>query len=104
MTAIMAKPWWVKISALLLMKQYAERALVEPFSKKGAPIFIDNRGLDGFLDGMMSRDCDAIQCDDCNYCRKFSERFVFVEPRYREEVLALAARLDEGLVSGKHWI
>ncbi len=102
--AIMAKPWLVKMGPLLLMKRYSESALIDNFTKEGAPVYIDNRALDGFLDGMRSHDCDSLQCDVCGYCRAAAERSVTVEPRYREKTLALAARLDEGLVSGGHWL
>jgi collagenase-like PrtC family protease len=104
MAAIMARPWTVKIRALLLMKRYAELALVDSFAKDGAPVYIDNRALDGFLDGMLSRDCGALSCDACGHCREAAARAVILEPRYRKNALDLAAQLDEGLASGGHWI
>ena len=104
MAMIMARPWLVKLGPLLLMKRYIESALVDDFTKEGTPVYIDNRALDGFLDGIRSRDCDSLRCDACGYCRATAGRAVTVEPRYREKTLALAAQLDEGLVSGKHWL
>ena len=103
MAAIMARPWNVKLRATMLMKQYAELALVDFFDRNNAPVYIDNRALDGFIDGMRSRGCGSRQCDECGYCRAAAGRAVTIDPRYRENVLALAARLDEGLASGGHW-
>ncbi|MBN1758632.1 MAG: U32 family peptidase [Chitinispirillaceae bacterium] len=103
MATIMAKPWLVKMGPLLLMKSYIESVLVDNFNKEGTPVYIDNKALDGFLDGIRLRDCDSQQCDTCGYCRAVAGKVVTVEPQYREKALSLAARLDEGLVSGKHW-
>ena len=104
MAAIMARPWKVKLSALSLMKRYAELALVDSFEKDVAPVYIDNQALDGFLDGVQSRGCASLRCDACGHCRTAAKRAVVIDPLYREKTLALAARLDEGLVSGAHWL
>jgi collagenase-like PrtC family protease len=104
MTATLARPWLVKMRALLLMKRFAESALFGTFAQGSTPVFIDNRALDGFLDGVRSRDCDSLSCESCGYCRMVAERAVTVEQHYREKTLALAARLDDGLISGEHWL
>jgi Collagenase and related proteases len=104
MAVVMARPWKVKLSAIMLMKRYAELALVDSFDKNNAPVFIDNRALDGFLDGMLSRGCGSLQCDACGHCRAAAERAVSVDPRFREKALDLAVQLDEGLSSGAHWL
>jgi collagenase-like PrtC family protease len=103
MALIMARPGKVKMGALLLMKRYAELALVDSFDKTNAPVYIDNRALDGFLDGVKSRGCASTLCESCGHCSATAERAVVIDPLYREKTLALAARLDEGLVSGGHW-
>ncbi|MGB7567791.1 MAG: U32 family peptidase [Chitinivibrionales bacterium] len=103
MAAIMARPWKVKLSALSLMKRYAELALVDSFEKGAAPVYIDNQALDGFLDGVQSRDCASLRCEACGHCGAAANRAVIIDPIYREKTLALAARLDEGLASGAHW-
>jgi hypothetical protein len=103
MALIMARPGKVKMGALLLMKRYAELALVDSFDKTNAPVYIDNRALDGFLDGVKSRGCASALCESCGHCSATAKRAVVIDPLYREKTLALAARLDEGLVSGGHW-
>jgi collagenase-like PrtC family protease len=104
MIIMMAKPWMVKIRALLLMKEYAEAALVDSFAPENTPVFIDNRALDGFLDEVRSHDCDATRCEECAYCQEVADRVVRIDPHYREKTLALAKRLSLGLVSGEHWL
>ena len=104
MAAILLKPWWVKMRTLLLMKEYAEAAIVDTFAKENALVFIDNRLLDGFLDGVRSRECGSLRCDECGYCAGVTDRAVTVNPQYRAEMLDRAGKLDHGLVFGEHWL
>lgn len=104
MIATMAKPWRAKLKALLLMKKYGELIIPHKFDRENAPVYIDNRALDGFLEGMRDQPCGRAACTTCTYCRTWATRAVTVKNEYREEVLELAGRLDEGLVSGSHWL
>lgn len=103
MILTLAKPWWVNIRALLLLKQYAETTMVDNFAKDFTPIYIDNRALDGFLDGLTNQKCSLQSCDECGYCSAIAKKAVRIDTDYREKTLGLASRLDEGLISGEHW-
>jgi len=63
-------------------------------------VVIDNRGLDGFLEGLRARDCGLLGCDDCGYCKEAAERMVRIDPAYREAIEANYTRALNGLVTG----
>jgi hypothetical protein len=104
MVATMARPWHIKMRSLLLIKKYGELVVPHEFGRAAAPVYIDTKALDGFLDGLASRQCAASDCAACGYCRAWADTAVRVDPAYREKVLALASRLDEGLLNGSLWL
>jgi collagenase-like PrtC family protease len=53
-------------------------------------VHIDNRALDGFLDGFRSINCAETFCDNCRYCHRYAEKAL----RYdRAEAARLAAEI-----------
>ena len=105
MIALLTRPRFIRISSLLALKKYAETVIQSDFSKESAGAYIDNRSLDGFLEGLRAIDC-AVRpkaCDECEYCAKWAERAVSTDEGWRAKTLALADNLDEGLVSGALW-
>jgi collagenase-like PrtC family protease len=104
MISIMFKPWFVKVSALVAMKRYAEMVIPHSYERGTAPVYIDNKALDGFIEGLRLRDCSSGRCENCGYCRTWAEKTVSVDDAYRAEVLEMARKLDEGLIASTHWL
>lgn len=103
MLATMAKPWNANLSSLMLMKEYGELVIPHEFDREHAAVYIDNKALDGYLDGLKDQPCNRGGCKSCGYCRLWADRTVTVNSDYRRKVLELSERLDDGLVSGSHW-
>ena len=55
-------------------------------------IVIDNKMLDGFLDGFRNIRCAETYCDDCGYCQKYAKRAVQMD---RVEANILAQDIEE---------
>lgn len=104
MLSTMAKPWLIKMAPLLQMQRFAESVVPHDFGRDTAPVYIDNKSLEGFLDGLRTRPCNRGECDACGYCRRWAEKTVSIDAAHRQNSLDLASRLDSGLVSGSHWI
>ena len=86
------------------MKRYAEMVILHSYERGTAPVYIDNKALDGFIEGLRCRDCASGKCEDCGYCRAWADKTVFIDEAYRTEVLELARKLDEGLTTSTHWL
>jgi collagenase-like PrtC family protease len=103
MLLTLAKPWHVKMSRMLLMKKYAEAVMLDDFSLEKAPVYIDNKKLDGFFEGITENGCRLKDCTTCNYCRSWAEKTVKINEGYREKVLSMGKELQDGLADGSHW-
>jgi collagenase-like PrtC family protease len=104
MIAVMFKPWYVKVAALTAMKRYAEMVVLHDYDRATAPVYIDNKALDGFIEGLRGHDCPAGDCGRCGYCASWADKTVFVNETYRTETLDLAQKLDQGLVTSSLWL
>jgi hypothetical protein len=89
-------------SSLLKLKRYAEAVMPHDFSREGSAVYIDNRRLDGFLDGLASRNC-ALGCAGCTYCEEWTRKAVTVNPQALAFNRAAAEELEELISSGKFW-
>ncbi|WP_129128046.1 U32 family peptidase [Geomonas oryzae] len=67
------------------------------------PVYIDNRLLDGFLDGLKDIDCRGCDCARCGYCARWAEKAVRVDAKYREEMLKLYQAAFHDMHSGALW-
>ena len=99
----MARPWIARPGSLQAVAGYAAAALKNDYSRERALVYIDNKRLDGFLQGVASRGCSPATCANCDYCREWRERCVTVSESSRREILAAAGKLDTGLLDGSHW-
>jgi collagenase-like PrtC family protease len=98
------KPHFARVSSLLKLKRYGEKIILHDYSREKAPVYIDNKSLNGFLDGMKNRACGATaDCKACGYCSAWAEKVVTIDERYRDETLALGKELEQGLYSGEVW-
>jgi len=63
-------------------------------------VHIDNRQLDGFLDGFSDRRCGD-ECDRCPHCQTFAGRAVQVDPDRCEQIARAVRRVLDGVVNGR---
>ena len=68
-----------------------------------APLYLDNRALDGFMDRFLTTSCIDVDCESCRYCHRLAEKAVRIDPAYREEVLSDYAKLFEDMHTGAFW-
>lgn len=99
----MLRPDKVPLSSLLRIKEYAEDIIIHEYDRDRAPIYIDNKGLEGFLDGIRKRDCASLNCRTCGYCDSWAQKTVTFNETYRKEVLRKARSLDTQLLDGSLW-
>jgi collagenase-like PrtC family protease len=94
------KPFKIKIKSLLLIKKFAEQVMIHDFEKENAGVYIDNRSLDRFIEGILDRDCSMQNCTNCGYCEKWTQKSVTIKKKYRDDTLKMAEQLNVGLLSG----
>ncbi|MBD3241788.1 MAG: peptidase U32 [Chitinivibrionales bacterium] len=104
MVGLMAQPHKVRIGKLLDMKRYAEQVIPTEYERGRAPVYIDNKSLDGFLDGIRRRDCARTDCATCGYCAEWAREHVEIDSAYRRQALAQAQQLDRDVVRGTAWL
>ncbi|MBU5614676.1 U32 family peptidase [Geomonas azotofigens] len=96
------RPMAVRQAGLLRLKRLAEkRGLVAGL--QWDPVYIDNRLLDGFLDGLREIDCRSSDCSRCGYCERWTSRAVRVDERYRQEMSQLYQEAFHDMYSGALW-
>jgi len=73
-----------------------------PFARRNRqPTFtIDNRALDGFLDGFSKRDCRSLSCAECGWCDRYAEKAISFDPEERKRYLTDVENNLEELESG----
>jgi collagenase-like PrtC family protease len=99
----MARPWIARPQSLAAVARYAAAVTSTDFSRERCPVYIDNKKLDGFLDGIRKRGCTPGTCGTCDWCRQWRERCVAMNEPSQREILARADELDAGLLEGAHW-
>ncbi len=98
------RPDKVKVSTVLAMKDYAETVIQHAFDMENAPVYMENKDLDGFLQGMPQRNCLRGRCERCEYCSKWAARAVRVNEQFRSEALNKARALQSGCADGSCWL
>ena len=101
----MARPWLARPASLAAIASYVSDVFIDDFSRERSPVYIDNQGLAGFLEGVVECGCSpaAGACDKCDYCGSWAKKTVRLDEGFRDKVLAKAASLDKGLLSGTLW-
>lgn len=103
MLMTMAKPWHIKISSMLSIKKYIEEVMIHDFSYEKSPLYIDNKKLDGFIDGLLKKNCCLDDCETCSYCFSWFKKTVRIDESYRINALNMADSLEKGLADGSMW-
>jgi collagenase-like PrtC family protease len=97
------RPWEMNPRRLKDIAEYAAATLVRETSPDKAPVYIDNRALDGFVDALKQRGCTPASCGECDHCAQVAQRVVRMDPHFREETLARAGSIADGLYDGSLW-
>jgi hypothetical protein len=73
-----------------------------PFKRRNRPpaFHVEGAALEGFLEGVMKRNCRVLSCAECGWCDRFAEKAVRFAPGERERFLADAEHNLEELESG----
>lgn len=69
----------------------------------GAPVRMENRRLDGFIERFLTRGCRDMDCEKCRYCHGWAEKAVTVDPVFRTECLENTEAVMEAVESGRAW-
>jgi collagenase-like PrtC family protease len=99
----LARPLRIRLKSVLAARNYASESLQFDFSKERAPVYIENSDLAGFLEGVRNRGCSLSDCDECGFCKQWSEKAVRIDPSYRSRMLEMADKLDKGFINGSLW-
>ncbi len=67
------------------------------------PVYIDNRGLDGFLNRFLTQSCRGRDCRTCGYCNAWVHRTVRIDEDWRRNCLALYEGVFTEMESGRLW-
>jgi len=97
------RPWKADPARLLRWREFAGINGMCRQGEYSAPVAIDNRALDGFLEGLMERNCGNRDCARCRYCHTVARDVVKIDPAYREHCLSLGGEILDDLRSGAMW-
>ena len=67
------------------------------------PVFIDNRGLDGFMDRFKEEGCQDKDCETCRYCHEWADRTVRIDSAWKQRMGAIYEDLLKEIDSGSFW-
>lgn len=97
------RPWKANPARLLRWREFARVNGMCYQGEFGSPVMIDNRALDGFLEGVMQRECGNRDCTRCQYCHTVARDVVKIDPAYRERCLTMGQEILDDLKNGAMW-
>jgi collagenase-like PrtC family protease len=103
MLAMIIRPWYLPVSSMLGMKRFAEGVIPHEYSAGAAPVFIDNRALDGFLDSLPQQQCRKAACATCGYCDTWAKKAVRIDPAWHAKNYDQGRAITAGLADGSFW-
>jgi collagenase-like PrtC family protease len=96
------RPGDVKLARLMKIRGLAlKRGLLG--SPEGEPVYIDNKKLDGFLEGFRDKDCRTTDCLGCGHCERYMKKAMRVEKDFRAGVLEEYGKIFDDMDSGRTW-
>jgi hypothetical protein len=97
------RPLLVNPARMMLLKRVADlRHMTRPLAGE-APVYIDNRALDGFLDRFRESGCRDVDCGECRWCHEFVPKAVRIDEAHRAQVLKAYDELFRALHDGSMW-
>jgi collagenase-like PrtC family protease len=73
---------------------------IQEIMKDDIDIFIDNRALDGFLEGLLDKDCLTGNCEECGYCRAIAEKTVKISSPKQKQLISAYKTFLQSLTTG----
>lgn len=67
------------------------------------PVYVSNRGLEGFLKRFETTGCEEFDCESCRYCHQWAEKNVYFDPDWRRKMTGMYDELLSDLHSGSLW-
>jgi len=99
----MLRPTLVNPVKMLLLKKVVDaRNMTNPIEGK-APVYLDNKALDGFMERFKSTGCRETDCDDCRWCHQFAEKALHVDSDHRDQSLRAYDRFFQAVHEGELW-
>ncbi|HEX3019480.1 MAG TPA: U32 family peptidase [Chitinispirillaceae bacterium] len=98
----MFRPDRIKVNSLILIYKYTKYLMSADFTQPDAPVSIDNKMLDGFLDEFR-RNCSGF-CTHCSFCSKITEKVVKIDKNYSDSIISIARKLDSSVIDSTLWL
>ena len=97
------RPGLVNPARMLLLKRLADLSYMTRPLAGEAPVRIDNRSLDGFLERFRESGCLDVDCGECRWCHEFARKSIRVDETYRARVLEAYEEVFRALHEGRMW-
>ncbi|OFZ49108.1 MAG: hypothetical protein A2381_16040 [Bdellovibrionales bacterium RIFOXYB1_FULL_37_110] len=99
------RPLKINVARLFNIKKLTEkRGMLCQIKEDQPPIYIDNQGLDGFLEEVWRRKCRYNDCEKCGYCESVTRKVVVIKPEFQKDCLELHKQIDHDLEQGSLWL
>jgi len=85
------KPFRVNIFKLYKAKEFLKKD----------EVYIDNQGLNGFLQYFLDNDCSLKSCQECNYCKKIANQVIKIPPEYKHTYREKYKDFLDNLINGE---
>ncbi len=97
------RPGLVNPARMLLLKRLADlRHMTRPLAGE-APVHIDNRSLDGFMERFRESGCRDVECGECRWCHEFARKAIRIDEIHRARVLKAYDQVFRALHDGSMW-
>lgn len=97
------RPGLANPTRMLLLKRLADlRGMTTPL-EGDAPVVVDNRALDGFMERFQKQGCRERDCDECGWCGRWAEAAVRVDPERKARAMEAYDEVFEALEGGGMW-
>jgi collagenase-like PrtC family protease len=103
MFSLAIRPRIVPIHSILEIKRFAQQVIPHEFAKGIAPVYIDNRSLNGFLKHLPQKNCRQAICARCGYCREWAEKTVIIDKNWENRVTEMGNILQQRFTDSSFW-
>lgn len=97
------RPGLVNPARMVRLKRLADLRHMTRSVEGEAPVFVDNRALDGFLERFRESGCRDADCAECRWCHEFAERAVRIDADHRAQALVAYDAAFRALDGGGMW-
>ncbi len=97
------KPGQVNLLRFPQIVDYGKKSSMVYPRQGDNPVYINNRGLDGFMKRFETLGCEEIDCEACKYCHQWAEKTVHIDKEWRGAMTEKYDTLLDDLHSGSLW-